>query len=173
MPTTRRSSSGRAAVATGKQSRLSFSNRVTKPVPKSAKDSVVAASSPLKKELVHQPKVEKDDDDDHDKEAVDDEISVKADEQLQRETEQQIVHVDVTKSDAELKAAKLGDAAVQKYWRKVEAERMSKRVHQEDLTLSEKVLRYFDVSSQYGVSFSLGFLSHPLCVFASWFDGMC
>jgi DNA polymerase delta subunit 4 len=141
MPTTRRSSGGRGAVSTGKQSKLSFNNRVTKPVPKSVKDSV--ASSPLKKELIQEKveKVEKDEAED-----------IKADEQLQQETEQQIVSIDVTKSDAELKAAKMSDAAIQKYWRKVEAERMAKRVHQEDLTLSEKVLRYFDVSSQYGVS---------------------
>jgi len=96
------------------------------------------ASSPLKKELVRET-VEKDEAED-----------VKPDEQLQQETEQKIISVDVTKSDAELKAAKMSDAAIQKYWRKVEAERMAKRVHQEDLTLSEKVLRYFDVSSQYG-----------------------
>lgn len=146
MPTTRRSSSGRGAVSAGKQSKLSFSNRVTKPVPKSVKDSV--ASSPLKKELVRE-QVEKD-------EEVE---NIKPDEQLQLETEQQIINVDVTKSDAELKAAKISDAAIQKYWRKVEAERMAKRVHQEDLTLSEKVLRYFDVSSQYGVSFP--FVSSP------------
>jgi len=140
MPTTRRSLGGRA-VATGNQSKLSFNNRVTKPLPKSVKDS--AAASPLKKELVRE-EVEKGEDDD-----------VKPDEpqqQIQRATEQQVASVGVAKSDAELKAAKMGDAAVQKYWRKVEAERMAKRVHQEDLTLSEKVLRYFDVSSHYGVS---------------------
>lgn len=125
-------------VTTGKQSKLSFNNRVTKPVPKSVKAS--AASSPLKKELIKE-KVEKDEAED-----------IEADEQLQQEVEQEPIKVDVTKSDAELKAAKISDAAIQKYWRKVEAERMAKRVHQEDLTTSEKVLRYFDVSSHYGVS---------------------
>ncbi|OIW23043.1 hypothetical protein CONLIGDRAFT_606136 [Coniochaeta ligniaria NRRL 30616] len=138
MPTTRRSSGGRGVVSTGKQSKLSFNNRVTKPVPKSVKDSV--ASSPLKKELIRE-KVEKE-------EEIED---VKPEEQLQQQqTEQQITSVDVTKSDAELKAAKISDAAIQKYWRKVEAERMAKRVHQGDLTTNEKVLRYFDVSSHYG-----------------------
>jgi len=141
MPTTRRSSSGRGAVGTGKQSRLSFNNRVTKPVPKSAKDTV--ASSPLKKELIRE-QVEKDEEDVENVQPTN--------EQPQQQSGS--VGVAVTpKSDAELKAAKVSDAAIQKYWRKVEAERLAKRVHQEDLTLSEKVLRYFDVSSHYGVSF--------------------
>lgn len=134
--------------STGKQSKLSFNNRVTKPVQKSVKDSV--ASSPLKKELIRE-KVEKDEAED-----------IKPDEQLQEESEEQIANVEVanvevTKSDAEIKAAKISDAAIKRYWRKVEAERMAKRVHQEDLTTNEKVLRYFDVSSHYGVSANLSF----------------
>lgn len=138
MPTTRRSSAGRGVVSTGKQSKLAFSNRVTKPVPKSVKDSV--ASSPLKKELIRE-KI--------DKQEVED---AQADELLLQEAELEVTKVEVTKSVAEIKAAKTSDAAIQKYWKKVEAERMAKRVHQEDLTTSEKVLRYFDVSSHYGVS---------------------
>lgn len=139
MPTSRRSSGGRGAVSTGKQSKLSFGNRVTKPVPKSVKDSV--ALSPLKKELVQEEV------------AKDEEIeNIEPDEQPQQ---QEATGVETTKSDAELKAAEISDAAVQKYWRKLEAERIAKRVHQEDLTLSETVLRYFDVCSQYGVSCAL------------------
>lgn len=103
------------------------------------KDSV--ASSPLKKELIRE------------KVAKDEEVeNIEPEEQLQQETERQITNVEVPKSEAELKAAQLSDEAVQTYWRKVEAERMAKRVHQEHLTLSERVLRYFDVCSQYGVS---------------------
>lgn len=56
------------------------------------------------------------------------------------------------KSAAELRAAKISDRQITSYWNKQERDRKSKRVHQEDLTLSEKVLRYFDVSNQYGVS---------------------
>lgn len=130
--------------STGKQSKLSFNNRVTKPVQKSVKDSL--ASSPLKKELIRE-KVEKDEAED-----------IKPDEQLQEESEEQIANVEVTRSDAEIKAAKISDAAIQRYWRKVEAERMAKRVHQEDLTTNEKVLRYFDVSSHYGVSINLSLM---------------
>ncbi|KAB5586227.1 DNA polymerase delta, subunit 4-domain-containing protein [Coniochaeta sp. 2T2.1] len=142
MPTTRRSSSGRGP-ATGKQSKLSFNNRVTKPSAKSAKDKV--APSPLKKELI-QEHIESQK-----------EESVEPEQQIQQEAEsEQTTGTPVSaKSDAEIKAAKLSDAAITKYWRKVEAERMSKRVHQEELSLGEKVLRYFDVSSHYGPSIGL------------------
>jgi DNA polymerase delta subunit 4 len=156
MPTTRRSSGGRGVVTSGKQSKLSFNNRITKSVPKPVKDSV--ASSPLKKEITRE-KVEKDDVED-----------VKTEEQSVQEVEQPISRPAVAKSDAELKAEKVSDAAVQKYWRKLELERMAKRVHQEDLTTSEKVLRYFDVSSQYGVSGSISILY--MSTLFSWLTAM-
>lgn len=57
---------------------------------------------------------------------------------------------EVEKSEAELRAEKVSDAQIKRYWNGVEAARISKRVHQEDLSQAEKVLRYFDVSSQYG-----------------------
>lgn len=56
------------------------------------------------------------------------------------------------KSDAEIEAEKISDAQIAKYWKGIEKLRRAPRVHQQDLMLSEKVLRYFDVSSQYGVS---------------------
>lgn len=55
------------------------------------------------------------------------------------------------KTEAELRA-EVSDAQVKRYWKAVEAQRKAPRVHQEDLDVSDKVLRYFDVSSQYGVS---------------------
>lgn len=56
------------------------------------------------------------------------------------------------KTEAELKAEKITDAQIKSYWKAIEKVRKAPRVHQEDLDLGEKVLRYFDVSSQYGVS---------------------
>jgi DNA polymerase delta subunit 4 len=117
---------------------------VTKSVPRSAKES--AAASPLRKELLRD-KISSDLED------------VKAEEptpeptpepvgQIRKKTEES----NAKKSDVELKAESLSDAAITRYWRKLESERMSNRVHQEDLTTGEKILRYFDVSSQYGVS---------------------
>ena len=51
----------------------------------------------------------------------------------------------------EKKAERVTDAQIRKYWRERENERTAKRVHQEDLSVEEKVLRLFDMSSQFGV----------------------
>ncbi|KAK5165213.1 uncharacterized protein LTR77_009311 [Saxophila tyrrhenica] len=52
--------------------------------------------------------------------------------------------------DEEEKARKTTDTQIKKYWRTKEQERLAPRVHQEDLTLYEKVLREWDMSGQYG-----------------------
>lgn len=57
------------------------------------------------------------------------------------------------RSSEELKAEKVTDAQIKRYWREREAERRAPRVHQEDLSVEEKVLRLFDMSSQYGVCY--------------------
>ncbi|KAL8693402.1 MAG: hypothetical protein Q9218_001751 [Villophora microphyllina] len=63
------------------------------------------------------------------------------------------------RDEAEEKARKVSDAAVKRYWREREAERKAPRanrftragiVHQQTLSLHEKILRHFDLSSQYG-----------------------
>ena len=54
----------------------------------------------------------------------------------------------------EEKARKVTDAQIKRYWRDREAERRAPRVHQGDLGVEEKVLRLWDMSSQYGVSAS-------------------
>jgi len=56
------------------------------------------------------------------------------------------------KSEVEAKAAKVSDAQVKDYWQAEEDERTAPRVHQEGLSLHEKILRHFDVSNQFGVS---------------------
>jgi DNA polymerase delta subunit 4 len=55
-------------------------------------------------------------------------------------------------ADEEQRARKTTDTQIKSYWRKKEAERLAPRVHQQDLTLYEKVLREWDMSGQYGVS---------------------
>lgn len=57
------------------------------------------------------------------------------------------------KADEEEQARKITDTAIKRYWRQKENERLAPRVHQEDLTVYEKVLREWDMSGQYGVSF--------------------
>ncbi|KAF3385295.1 DNA polymerase delta subunit 4 [Penicillium rolfsii] len=48
------------------------------------------------------------------------------------------------------RALKLSRKDLQSYWRKEEQKRRTPRVHQADLDLEEKILRHFDLSSQYG-----------------------
>lgn len=153
-PTTRRSTGsvrGRAAPARG-QSILSFSNRVTKSVPKSAKKGAISASVAKVKlpEETQQPKSEEVEDIVIDEPEVEEPVEISTEEESEPEVE-----AVPEKSDAELRAERISDSQINKYWRGLEAQRKAPRVHQEDLTPSEKVLRYFDVSSQYGVSKSL------------------
>lgn len=152
MPATRRST--RSAAAKGasgsKQSTLSFNNRVTKhsvakPTGKdlaasakpTAKDAAAAVltppptSPPTEKVEEEQPVVEEEETDE-----------AKAAVQLDEEK----------RTDVEIQAEKVTDTQIKKYWRDADAARIAKRVHQEDLSVGEKVLRYFDISSQYGVS---------------------
>lgn len=59
------------------------------------------------------------------------------------------------KREAEEKAGKVSDAQVKRYWKGKEDERIAPRVHQRGLGVDEKILRHFDLSSQYGVSLGL------------------
>ncbi|GAB7343210.1 hypothetical protein MBLNU457_1275t1 [Dothideomycetes sp. NU457] len=53
-------------------------------------------------------------------------------------------------SDEEQRARKVKHSQVTAYWRKKEQARKAPRVHQESLSLDEKILREFDMSGQYG-----------------------
>ncbi|KAF7558789.1 hypothetical protein G7046_g5369 [Stylonectria norvegica] len=143
MPTTRRSTGGargRAVPAKGQSTLVSFSNKVTKNAPKDIKKSILApsvAKVEVAPEAAELPKAE--------------EAAVEEPELEEPEEEEEAeVEAPPKKSEAELRAEKITDAQVRKYWQAVESLRIAPRVHQQDLTLSEKVLRYFDVSSQYG-----------------------
>ena len=59
------------------------------------------------------------------------------------------------RSAEEQKAEKVTDAQIKRYWRDREVERRAPRVHQEGLAVEEKILRLFDMSSQFGVCFTL------------------
>ncbi|KAF6229041.1 hypothetical protein HO133_007155 [Letharia lupina] len=58
--------------------------------------------------------------------------------------------VGVGKSEAEEKGGRVSDAQVRRYWKGKEEERIAPRVHQAGLSVNEKILRHFDLSSQYG-----------------------
>lgn len=53
-------------------------------------------------------------------------------------------------SEEDRKALKISDAQIKRYWEDEERARKAPRVHQQDLDIDEKVLRHFDLSSQYG-----------------------
>ena len=48
-------------------------------------------------------------------------------------------------------ASKLSESQLRKYWARKEESRIAARVHQQGLDVHEKILREFDLSSQYGV----------------------
>ncbi|KXH68449.1 DNA polymerase delta [Colletotrichum salicis] len=143
MPTTRRSTGGgraRPGPARG-QSTISFSNRVSKPVPKDTKKAV-ALSSAINRSDVVKPS---------NKEHKDEVDEIQIEDPATPEVEGVEVKEEVPeKSEAEVKAEKISDAQINKYWKSIEAQRIAPRVHQGDVSLAERVLRYFDVSSQYG-----------------------
>ncbi|KAM0348082.1 hypothetical protein ACHAPU_004585 [Fusarium lateritium] len=146
MPTTRRSvanarSRGPPAKA---QSTLSFSNKVTKPVPKNGKKSAISAS------------VTKIDPTQHAKKPAAEEIVVDEPEIVEHGLEKVGEEIDSKvaqepeKPESELQAEKVTDAQIKKYWKSIENQWTTQRLHQQGVSQGERVLRYFDVSSQYG-----------------------
>lgn len=79
-----------------------------------------------------------------------------ADAAIQEQAEAELVDIKPRSSsdpdDFEKRAIKVTNAQIKKYWQAKEAERKSPRVHQQGLEVSEKILREFDMSGQYGVS---------------------
>ena len=52
--------------------------------------------------------------------------------------------------DEETRARKIPQTQINRYWRAKQQERKAPRVHQEDLSLHEKILREWDMQSHYG-----------------------
>ena len=137
MTATRRSRNSSGPAPKGSQKTLSFGHKVTKAGTPSAKDTKAKAHTlnPKTIDVGH----------------VDSEAAV---------LEQARIEVESIKRERtaeEERASKVTDAQIRRYWREREAERKAPRVHQEGVTLEEKILRLFDMSSQFGVSFSLPF----------------
>ncbi|KAF3400798.1 DNA polymerase delta subunit 4 [Talaromyces pinophilus] len=53
-------------------------------------------------------------------------------------------------TDEDRRALKISEAQIKKYWSEEERSRKAPRVHQNGLDIDEKILRHFDLSSQYG-----------------------
>lgn len=55
-------------------------------------------------------------------------------------------------SDEEQQARKVSETQIKQYWRAKEQERLAPRLHQEEMSVYERILREWDMSGQYGVS---------------------
>jgi DNA polymerase delta subunit 4 len=170
MPTTRSRSSRSSSGAGGKQSTLSFKHKVTKAI-KTGKEEYKSPSRT--KEYIPKPSPEPSKDTKPDADSDNDDVSqvqtpttpasaIDSEKQQQQhdrplrqiEQQAQAALAQPAKSEEELQAEKITDRAIERYWAGIEASRMAKAVHKkhgEGLSTGEKVLRYFDVSSQYGV----------------------
>lgn len=75
------------------------------------------------------------------------------------QTKEELVEAQQAQSTPEEdEARRISEATIEKYWAAKEKLRTAPRVHQSDLSLHEKVLREFDMSAQYGVSFQQSFV---------------
>jgi DNA polymerase delta subunit 4 len=159
MPTTRRSTRASTGVAAGKQSKLSFQHKVTKRISHPGKEEAklparTKAHIPDDQEEVASKKLKKEDEETV-KPEEQEETDVKDEEEEQEEQEEEKSTLKTPFEEAEARAAKLNDREISKYWKEIEASRRAKELHKkhaEGLSTAEKVLRHFDVSSQYGVS---------------------
>ncbi|KAG6098762.1 hypothetical protein E4U31_004638 [Claviceps sp. LM219 group G6] len=151
MPTTRRSTAAAARGRTGStkgQSTISFTNKVTKPVAKNVK-SVVATPKTITVDIPERTKPVEE----KTKEDVNKKDEDEAEHEHEEESQQQVPRLETAPpkiSETETRAGKLTDAHINKYWKSIERQRKASRVHQQGISVNEKVLRYFDVSSQYG-----------------------
>jgi len=137
MPATRRSRTT-GPVAKGAQSTLSFGNKskVTKPTPATTKSNKKDLIAHVISDDSSQEQIQKSDVGHVSSEAV---VKVQAATELAK-----------PRTKEELEAEKVPVAQINRYWRARESERLAARVHQEDLSVEEKILRLFDMSSQYG-----------------------
>lgn len=144
--TRRRTSAGPTAAAKAKpkgQATLAFhghTNKVTKPVAQVGK---------AKKELVPTEKAE----------------VIEIEEEEPTTAESSIIEQAETEAKAPLtteeeQAQSVSEAQIKKFWLAKEKARLAPRVHQEGLSLHEKVCRDFDVDGRYGVRVCIFQLPH-------------
>ncbi|KAF2265695.1 hypothetical protein CC78DRAFT_559624 [Lojkania enalia] len=141
MPPKRRA---RGATPKAHQSTLAFhgtSNRVTKPGARAqnAKKNLLSDTAPTdSKDVVA---------DISPSDAAD---LTTADAAVVEQTKQEVVAQQVASTPEEDEARKISKKRIDDYWRAKERAREAPRVHQEDLSTHEKILREFDMSGQYG-----------------------
>jgi DNA polymerase delta subunit 4 len=140
MPPKRRASG--PATKSQQQSTLAFhgaSNKVTKPGvkqdPKQSLLSAAATSKDTKPDVI---------------EIIDEPTTAEA--AIIDQTKEEVAVQKVQSTPEEDQARQISDATLKKYWAAKEKLRVAPRVHQQDLSLHEKILREFDMSGHYGVS---------------------
>ncbi|MCJ1474712.1 hypothetical protein MMC13_003372 [Lambiella insularis] len=143
MPPTRRKNGSATARA---QRTISFNSRITKPsstVISTKDDDAKARKAKNIIETVDitrtSPKPEEVDDQ-IDNQPTTAELAIRSQAAVEKEKT----------TEAEVKAIKITDAQIKRYWKKKEDERKAPRVHQQGLSLEQKILREFDLSSQFG-----------------------
>ncbi|EUC50727.1 hypothetical protein COCMIDRAFT_81229 [Bipolaris oryzae ATCC 44560] len=66
------------------------------------------------------------------------------------QTKQEVEAQRAESTAGEEQARRISDAVIKRYWAEKEKQRRAARVHQEELSLHDKVLREFDMSAHYG-----------------------
>lgn len=139
MPTTRKSRILGGPTSKSGQKTLTFNgqHKVTKPIPASAKDTKTTISPVQAKKIADEVT-------EIDVGSITSEKAIAA----QAEVEKKVLK----RTPEEEKALKVSDAQIKRYWKAREEDRLAPRVHQKGLSVEEKILRLFDITSTYGVS---------------------
>ncbi|KGO76345.1 DNA polymerase delta, subunit 4 [Penicillium italicum] len=133
----------RAANKPGSQSTLSFGGRVTKPVTVPSHKAKALESTPLSdKSASATPEPQQ-------LSVIPDEPSKPHVAELAVRQQASIEH-QAPRSEEDKRALKLNKQDIWRYWRAQEQTRKAPRAHQGGMDVEEKILRHFDLSSQYG-----------------------
>lgn len=162
MPTTRRSTSGVAknrskAPVKANQTKLAFHGQVSKRASEVAEKDLKKKESTEAIKPTALPVVEISEDDvvvSKPQKKVDEDLYPPGVKLLEMDDDEKTVW-----EQAVLSAKKVTDAKIKSYWSDKERERITLRVHQEGMSLHEKVLADWDIDSKFGVSFPF---SQPL-----------
>ncbi|KAL1994898.1 hypothetical protein VTN49DRAFT_1085 [Thermomyces lanuginosus] len=133
-----RRSTGRSAAGpkTQQQSTLSFGSksRITKPTTSPPGKPAKRISEPVAKEIVAETSTPE----------------TPASPELSEEPSSPVIEEPQPQTEEERRALQITDAQLKRYWSDQEKSRKTPQVHQDDVDLHEKILRHFDLSSQYG-----------------------
>ncbi|KAL2849556.1 DNA polymerase delta, subunit 4-domain-containing protein [Aspergillus pseudoustus] len=146
MPPARRRG-GKAAATRSTQPVLSFGakSRVTKPsaAPSTPSDKTKALGEPLAATLS---------DKESPRETLESDVTSPSQPHVAELAVRQQAKAEIQQplTEDDKKATKISKKQLLEYWKREESKSRGPRVHHDDLSLEEKILRHFDLSSQYG-----------------------